>query len=89
MLDKWGIVFNFLVGIIAVPFITFICIMFGIVESHIELINQIVYNIPSITILGLALSVVFRRKGYSKAGFLIQFAGILPFALLFAMDALF
>lgn len=82
-LDKLGIAFNFLVGIVAVPFISFLCIMFGIVESHIELINQIVYNIPSITILCLALSVVLRRKGYSKIGFFIQFVGILSFALIF------
>lgn len=87
-LDKFGIVFNFLVGIFAVPFITITCMMFGIVESHIELINQITYNIPSIAILCLALSVVFRRKGYSKTGFFIQFGGILPFVLIFVLDAL-
>lgn len=86
-LDKVGIVFNVLVGIFAVPFITISCMLFGIVESHIELINQIIYNIPSITILCLALSVVFRRKGYSKTGFFIQFGGILPFVLVFALDA--
>jgi hypothetical protein len=87
-LDKAGIVFNFLVGLFAVPFITVSCMLFGLVESHIELINQITYNIPSFTILCLALSVVFRRKGYSKAGFLIQFGGILPFVLILVLDAL-
>ena len=86
-LDKCGIVFNFLVGIIAVPFISFFCILFGIVESHIELINQITYNVPSIAILCLALSVVFRRKGYPKTGFFIQFGGILPFVLILVLDA--
>jgi hypothetical protein len=86
-LDKCGIVFNFLVGVVAVPFISFFCILFGIVESHIELINQFVYNIPSITILCLALSVVLRRKGHSKPGFFIQFGGLIPFALMFVLDA--
>ena len=86
-LDKAGIGLNFLVGIVAVPFITFTCMMFGIVESNIELINQLVYNIPSITILCLALSVVFRRRGHSKTGFFIQFGGILPFALIFGLSA--
>lgn len=85
-LDKVGIVFNFLVGIFAVPFITVVCMLFGIVESHIQLINQITYNIPSITILCLALSVVFRRKGYSKTGFFIQFGGILSFILIILLD---
>lgn len=85
-LDKFGVVCNFLTGIIAVPFITFFCILFGIVESHIELINQITYTIPPIAILCLALSVVFRRKGSSKTGFFIQFAGILSFLLILVLD---
>ena len=85
-LDKFGVVCNFLTGIIAVPFITFFCILFGIVESHIELINQITYTIPPIAILCLALSVVFRRKGSSKTGFFIQFVGILLFLLIFVLD---
>ena len=87
-LDKVGIICNFLVAIIAVPFLTFICMMFGIAESHVALINQVTYNIPSITILCLALSVVFRRKGYSKTGFFIQFGGIPLFVLILVTDAL-
>lgn len=87
-LDKVGIIFNFLVGIIVVPFISFVCMMFGIVESRMELINQIIYNIPSITILCLALSIVFRRKGYSKTGFFIQFGGIPMFVLVVLLDTL-
>jgi hypothetical protein len=88
-MDKVGVVFNFLVGIVAVPFISIVCIFFGIVESHIELINQIVYNIPPIAILCLALSVVFRRKGYSKAGFLVQFGAIPLFILILILDTVF
>lgn len=88
-LDKLGIIFNFLVGIVAVPFISFFCILFGIVESHIELINQITYNTPSIAILCLALSVVLRRKGYPKTGFFIQFGGILLFVLILVLDTVF
>jgi hypothetical protein len=85
-LDKFGVVCNFLTGIVAVPFITFFCILFGIVESHIELINQITYTIPPTAILCLALSVVFRRKGSSKTGFFIQFVGILLFMLILVLD---
>ena len=87
-LDKVGIIFNFLTGIIVVPALSVICMMFGIVESHVELINQITYNIPSITILCLALSVVFRRKGCSKPGFFIQFGGIPLFILILILDIL-
>lgn len=85
-LDKLGIVFNFLVGILAVPFITVACMLFGIVESNIEPINQIIYNIPSMAVLCLALSVAFRRKGFSKSSFFIQFGGVVLFVLVFALD---
>jgi hypothetical protein len=87
-LDKFGILCNFLVGIFAVPFITVSCMLFGLVESHMELINHITYNIPSVAILCLALSVVLRRRGHSKAGFFVQFGGILPFLGILVLDIL-
>ena len=87
-LDKAGIFLNFLVGIFAVPFISVVCILFGIAESNVELINQITYNIPSIAILCLALSVVLRRKGFSRSGFFIQFGGILTFVLMIILETI-
>ena len=86
-LDKIGVVFNFLVAIFALPFITLTCIFFGLAESPVELLNQITYNVPSITVLCLALSVVFRRKGFSLAGFLVQFGGIPLYILVLVLDA--
>ena len=80
-IDKAGIIINFLVGIFAVPFITFMCMLFGIVESNFKLVNQITYTIPSLSIICLALSIVFRRKGYSKTGFFIQFGGVVLYAI--------
>jgi hypothetical protein len=47
-----------------------------------KIINAIIYNIPPFAVLCLALSVVFRRKGYPKTGFFIQFGGILLFVLM-------
>jgi hypothetical protein len=88
-LDKVGIVLNFLVGIFAVPFIYFVCMFFSIVETGVLLFDQLIYTIPPITILCLALSVVFRRKGFSKTGFFIQFGGILLFVLIFVLGAIF
>ena len=85
-LDKSCIIVNFIVGIIAVPFISLICTMFGLVGSGYEWIDQCIYNIPSFTILCLALSVMLRRKGYSKQGFFIQFSGILAFVLILLTD---
>ena len=87
-LDKLGIVLNCLIAIIALPIITITCIFFGLVESNVHLINQVVYNIPPFAILCLALSVVFRRQGFSKAGFFIQFAGILPFVAVLLLESI-
>jgi hypothetical protein len=86
-LDISGIVLNFLIGIFAVPFITTICFFFGIVESGVEIIDQTVYNIPSIAIMCLALSIVFRRKEFPKTGFFIQFAGIAAFIIALLLDS--
>ena len=86
ILDKIGIVFNFLVGILAIPFITFICFLFGIFGGD-GIIDQLIYNIPPFAILCLALSVVLRRKGFSIPGFIIQFVGILPFIIVLVIDA--
>ena len=88
-LDRLGVMLNYAVGAVAVPFITVVCTLFGITESNVHLINQITYNIPSITILCLAFSVVFRRKGFSKLGFVIQFVGIALLLLIVVAEALF
>ena len=87
-LDIVSIVLNFITGIFVVPALTIICMLFGIVESHIELINQITYSIPPIAVLGLAQSVVLRRKGYSKSSFFIQFSGIFLFIVILLLDIL-
>ena len=87
-LDIVGIVYNFLVGIFAIPFITILCFFFGITESGVEIINQIIYNTPTIAILCLALLIVFRRKGFSKTGFFIQLGGSLLFVISLVMETL-
>ena len=85
-LDKFGIAMNFLVGIFAVPFITVTCFFFGLAPSNVEPVNQLMYNIPPIAILCLALSIVLRRKGYSKTGFFIQFSGVVLYLLSILLD---
>lgn len=86
VLDKIGIVLNFIVGFVAVPFIYIICTMYGLVGSGYEWIDQIIYTIPPFSVLCLALSVVFRRRGYSKTGFFIQLGGILAFIMFIMLD---
>ena len=89
ILDKIGIVLNFIMGIVVVPCVYWICLFFGIVESDIKIINAIMYNIPPMSILCIVLSVVFRRKGYSKTGFFIQFGAILPIVLMLVLEFIF
>ena len=85
-LDKSCIIVNFIVGIVAVPFIYIICSLFGLVGSRYGWIDQCIYNIPSFTILCLALSIIFRRKGYRKTGFFIQFGGCVLFAIMLLIE---
>ena len=77
-LDKVGIAMNFVVGIVALPFISFFCWISGILGGE-DFITQLTYNTPFIAIICLAASIVLRRKGISKTGFFIQFAGIVLF----------
>ena len=89
VLDIVGIVLNSLIGVFAVPFITLVCFLFGLVESNVEFINQLTYNVPSIAIACLALSIVLRRKGFSKTSFGIQFVGPVLFVLVIIVDTIF
>ena len=85
-LDKFGIALNLIIGLVAVPVIYIVCSLFGLVESGVDIVDQIIYNIPPVAILCLTLSVAFRRKGFSKTGFLVQFGGLLPFAAILALE---
>lgn len=85
--DKLGIVFNFAIGILAIPFITIVCWLYGIYGGE-DLFSQIIYNTPPFAIICLALSIVFRRKGLKKTSLIIQFAGIVLFVLLMLADTI-
>ena len=86
MIDKLGVGFNFAVGLLAIPFISFICFLHGIFGND-NFVSQLVYNLPPFSIICLALSIVFRRKEFKKTGFVIQFAGTAIFAVYLFLDA--
>ena len=88
-LDKTGIIINFAAGIFVLPFISLICVLYDINGGGRDILSQIAYNIPPVAILCLALSVVFRRKGFGKTGFFIQFAGVVMFSLLLVIETIF
>lgn len=87
--DKIGIAFNFVMGLVVLPFITFVCILYEIVGRGTDFLSQLTFTIPPIAVLCLALSVVFRRKGFSKTGFFIQFGGSVLFSLSLVLDMVF
>lgn len=86
--DKIGMCLNFIIGIVVLPFVSVVCIFYDLNGGGTDILSQIAYNIPFIAIVCLALSIVFRRKGFCKTGFFIQFAGPALFALLLLLEAL-
>ena len=80
ILDKLSIGLNFLVAIIAFPFILITSVLSEIL-SDATAWQQLLYLAPAITVLGIAASVVLRRMGHKAFGFVIQFIGPVVFAL--------
>ncbi len=73
---------NIAVGVIGVPLFTIFGILSDIVGTDSSISHQLGYLIAPVLALGIAASVALRRKGYGKAGFVVQFAGVVVFALM-------
>ena len=86
-LDKISVVLNFLVGLVALPFITLVVAFMPIYVSGEELIYQIDLCVPALTAFTIAASLSLRRKGFTKTGFFIQFAGPVLFILLVILES--
>ena len=80
-LDKVSIAVNFIIGIFVLPLLTLAITFMPLYVSGDELYYQIDLCIPAIITFAIAASIALRRKGYTKAGFFIQFAGPVLFAL--------
>ena len=81
VLDKLSIVANFLICFFALPFITIVIFFFPLVIDSDSIMYQIYLCIPALSVFAIALSIAFRRKGFTKSGFFVQF--VFP-ALFFA-----
>ena len=79
-LDKVSTVLNFLIVIVAFPFIFMVSALSEIV-ADVSLWQQILYATPALTVLGVAASVALRRCGYGKRSLFIQFAGPILFVI--------
>ena len=80
-LDKVSVVLNFLIAIVAFPFILMLSLLSEIVADT-SIWQQFLYVTPALTVLGIGASVALRRLGCKRTGFGIQFAGPVIFALL-------
>lgn len=87
-LDRTSVIFNFIIALAAAPFMAFIASFTQIYTSGNELIYQVYYCIPAFTVLCTAWSLCLRRKGYSKEGFMVQFAGVILFAICTVIEPL-
>lgn len=79
-MDKFSVALNFLIVIVAFPFIFMVSALSEILADT-SVWQQILYVTPALTVLGVAASVALRRCGYRKRGLLVQFVGPILFAL--------
>ena len=86
--DRVGIVCNFALVLLFLPFATIVATFSDIMGSSEALDRQLLYIVPAITALGVAASISLRRKGKSLAALLAQFVGPLIFCLCLLMDLL-
>ena len=73
LLDMFSIAANFIIGFMAIPFITIVIFFFPIVMDSSSLMYQIYLCIPALTAFTIAASIALRRKGFTKSGFFVQF----------------
>ena len=87
LLDKLSVVFNYIIGFGAISFIALIVWLLLITMSGDEATYQIFLCIPAFTAFTIAASVSLRRKGFTKAGFLVQFIGPVFFAVFIILES--
>ena len=79
-MDKISVALNFLIAIVAFPFIFMVSVLSEIVADT-SAWQQILYIVPGLTVLGIAASVAMRRCGYGKHSLLVQLVGPMLFAV--------
>ena len=84
-INKISIAVNFLVIIIAFPFILITSALSEIVADA-TVLQQLFYLTPALTVVGVAASVVLRRIGRKYMSFCIQFAGPIVFCLILLLE---
>ena len=86
-LDTAAVVMNFVIALATIPFLTLVVWLMQIYASGDEIISLIDLCVPALTAFTVAASIALRRKGLSKTGFFIQFAGPVLFVLMLLLEA--
>ena len=73
LLEKFSVFANFIIGLMAIPFITIVIFFLPLVVDSGSLIYQIYLCIPALTAFTIAASVALRRKGFTRSGLFVQF----------------
>lgn len=91
-LDKVGLVFNIVLSVVYIPlslFGVFSIFMADAIHMYSETVQAIIsilisigLALPFVSVASVVLSVVFRKKGKSLLGFLIQFVPLILFLIL-------
>ena len=71
-LDKLSVLVNFLVGILALPFITLVAWLMQIFSTSEDIIYQVYLCLPALGYFAIAASVALRRRGFPKSGLFVQ-----------------
>ena len=88
ILDKVSVVFNFIIGLIVIPFFTLVIFIFPLVMNEESIMYQIYLCIPAISTFAIAASVALRRKGFKKSSMIVQFVCPALFIVSLVLEAL-
>ncbi len=80
-IDVVSIILNFVIGFTVIPFVSILAIFIDIEGGGPELYYQVLYFIPSLSMLCIAASVALRRKGYGVKALITELVGPIVFTL--------
>lgn len=83
--DIFSIVLNWIIGSVYLGFVTILALFIDIEGGGPGLYYQILYFIPTFSLLCIAASVALRRKGYGGKSLIVQFTGPAVFAIYFVV----
>ena len=76
------IVFNFIIGLVVLPFFTIIAGLLSALGDIGNIMNLLQYLLPALTLLGITASIGLRRKLYGKSALIVQFVSPAIFAVI-------